>query len=154
MTTPGVRSCATQPRLTPISPVHLAESLVADPHQPRTLYALMIDGLYRSLDDAQSWERVAGEDGVRPRALATDPDVPGFLALALERADSQTELRTSRSCGEDWAELEVLPKPVHGLAVTVREGRRWLVIAVTINSSATKQGKHDELAGGTQVVKN
>ena len=29
-----------------------------------------------------------------------------------------------------------------------------LVIAVTINSSATKQGKHDELAGGTQVVKN
>ena len=26
-------------------------------------------------------------------------------------------------------------------------------IAVTINSSPTKQGKHDELAGGTQVVK-
>ena len=38
--------------------------------------------------------------------------------------------------------------------------RRWpagahrvIVIAVTINSSPTKQGKHDELAGGTQVVK-
>jgi uncharacterized RDD family membrane protein YckC len=28
----------------------------------------------------------------------------------------------------------------------------YLVIAVTINSSPTKQGKHDELAGGTQVV--
>jgi hypothetical protein len=27
-----------------------------------------------------------------------------------------------------------------------------IVIAVTISSSATKQGKHDELAGGTQVV--
>jgi hypothetical protein len=27
-------------------------------------------------------------------------------------------------------------------------------IAVTINSSPTKQGKHDELAGGTQVVKS
>jgi len=27
------------------------------------------------------------------------------------------------------------------------------VIAVTINSSPTKQGKHDEMAGGTQVVK-
>ena len=26
-------------------------------------------------------------------------------------------------------------------------------IAVTINSSPTKQGKHDELAGGTQVIK-
>jgi uncharacterized RDD family membrane protein YckC len=28
-----------------------------------------------------------------------------------------------------------------------------IVIAVTINGSPTKQGKHDELAGGTQVVK-
>jgi uncharacterized RDD family membrane protein YckC len=28
-----------------------------------------------------------------------------------------------------------------------------VVIAVTINSSPIKQGKHDELAGGTQVVK-
>lgn len=28
-----------------------------------------------------------------------------------------------------------------------------LVIAVTINASPTKQGKHDELAGGTQVLK-
>lgn len=30
----------------------------------------------------------------------------------------------------------------------------YIVIAVTINSSPTKQGKHDELAGGTQVVKS
>lgn len=29
----------------------------------------------------------------------------------------------------------------------------YIVIAVTINSSPTKQGKHDELAGGTQVIK-
>jgi uncharacterized RDD family membrane protein YckC len=29
----------------------------------------------------------------------------------------------------------------------------YVVIAVTINASPTKQGKHDELAGGTQVVK-
>jgi uncharacterized RDD family membrane protein YckC len=28
-----------------------------------------------------------------------------------------------------------------------------VVIAVTVNGSPTKQGKHDELAGGTQVVK-
>ncbi|MGH9246989.1 MAG: RDD family protein [Acidimicrobiales bacterium] len=29
----------------------------------------------------------------------------------------------------------------------------WIVIAVTINSSPTGQGKHDELAGGTRVRK-
>jgi uncharacterized RDD family membrane protein YckC len=28
----------------------------------------------------------------------------------------------------------------------------WVVIAVTINSSPTNRGKHDELAGGTRVV--
>ena len=30
----------------------------------------------------------------------------------------------------------------------------YIVIAVTIQSSPTNQGKHDELAGGTQVVKD
>lgn len=30
----------------------------------------------------------------------------------------------------------------------------YIVIAVTISGSPTKQGKHDELAGGTQVVKD
>lgn len=29
----------------------------------------------------------------------------------------------------------------------------YLVIAVTISGSATKQGKHDELAGGTRVIR-
>ncbi|WP_102145101.1 RDD family protein [Mycobacterium hubeiense] len=29
----------------------------------------------------------------------------------------------------------------------------YIVIAVTISGSPTKQGKHDELAGGTQVIK-
>jgi hypothetical protein len=29
----------------------------------------------------------------------------------------------------------------------------YIVIAVSINGSPTKQGKHDELAGGTQVVR-
>lgn len=28
----------------------------------------------------------------------------------------------------------------------------WIVIGVTINASPSKQGKHDDLAGGTQVV--
>ncbi|MGV0837897.1 RDD family protein [Mycolicibacterium thermoresistibile] len=30
----------------------------------------------------------------------------------------------------------------------------YIVIAVTIGASSTKQGKHDRLAGGTQVVKS
>lgn len=126
---PGVRYAEGVSLSTGDGPEGPVSRLVADPHQPRTLYALMADGLYRSRDDALSWERVAGNEGARPRALATDPDVPGFLALALERGDGQTALCVSATCGEDWAELEVLPRPIQGLAVTLRDGRRWLVIA-------------------------
>jgi uncharacterized RDD family membrane protein YckC len=48
-----------------------------------------------------------------------------------------------------WTLLPIVPF-VGGLLAFVA----IIVIAVTINSSPTKQGKHDELAGGTQVVKN
>jgi uncharacterized RDD family membrane protein YckC len=47
-----------------------------------------------------------------------------------------------------WTLLNIVPF-IGGLLTLVAV----IVIAVTINSSATKQGKHDELAGGTQVVK-
>lgn len=47
-----------------------------------------------------------------------------------------------------WTLLPVIPY-VGGLLGVIA----IVVIAVTINSSPTKQGKHDEMAGGTQVVK-
>ncbi|WP_123025741.1 RDD family protein [Mycolicibacterium stellerae] len=47
-----------------------------------------------------------------------------------------------------WTLLPIIPF-IGGLLAFVA----MIVIAVTISSSPTKQGKHDELAGGTQVVK-
>jgi uncharacterized RDD family membrane protein YckC len=47
-----------------------------------------------------------------------------------------------------WTLLPIIPF-IGGLLLIVAV----IVIAVTINGSPTKQGKHDELAGGTQVVK-
>ena len=47
-----------------------------------------------------------------------------------------------------WTLLTIVPF-IGGLLGVVA----IIVIAVTINGSPTKQGKHDELAGGTQVVK-
>ena len=47
-----------------------------------------------------------------------------------------------------WTLLNIIPF-IGGLLTLVAV----IVIAVTVNSSPTKQGKHDELAGGTQVVK-
>ena len=48
-----------------------------------------------------------------------------------------------------WTLLPVIPY-VGGLLGVIA----IIVIAVTISNSPTKQGKHDELAGGTQVVKD
>ncbi|MFC9358200.1 RDD family protein [Rhodococcus sp. NPDC057014] len=45
--------------------------------------------------------------------------------------------------------LAIIPFFIGTILLVVAE----IVIAVTINSSPTKQGKHDEFAGGTQVVK-
>jgi len=47
-----------------------------------------------------------------------------------------------------WTLLPIIPF-IGGLLAFVA----MIVIAVTISSSPTKQGKHDDLAGGTQVVK-
>ncbi|MGB0970016.1 MAG: RDD family protein [Mycobacterium sp.] len=47
-----------------------------------------------------------------------------------------------------WTLLPIVPF-IGGLLGVVA----IVIIAVTINSSPTKQGKHDELAGGTQVLK-
>jgi uncharacterized RDD family membrane protein YckC len=48
-----------------------------------------------------------------------------------------------------WTLLNIIPF-IGGLLTLIAV----IVIAVTINGSPTKQGKHDELAGGTQVVKS
>jgi uncharacterized RDD family membrane protein YckC len=45
--------------------------------------------------------------------------------------------------------LAVIPYYIGSLLAVIA----YVVIAVTISGSPTKQGKHDELAGGTQVVK-
>jgi uncharacterized RDD family membrane protein YckC len=55
---------------------------------------------------------------------------------------SQSAIRNS------WTLLPIIPF-IGGLLGVVA----IIIIAVTINGSPTKQGKHDELAGGTQVVK-
>ena len=47
-----------------------------------------------------------------------------------------------------WTLLPIIPF-IGGLLAFVA----MIVIAVTISSSPTKQGKHDDLAGGTQVIK-
>jgi uncharacterized RDD family membrane protein YckC len=60
---------------------------------------------------------------------------------------AKPDLRQS-AIRNSWTLLPIIPY-LGGLLAVIA----YIVIAVTINGSPTKQGKHDELAGGTQVVK-
>lgn len=126
---PGVRFAEQITLTTELGPEGDTARLFADPHQPRCLYALMADGLYRSLDYATSWERVLNWPDMRPMSIAADPDLPGFLAVTGLSADGQSRLVVSHSCGEAWEELEVIAHQVNDVAVTVHDSRRWLMIA-------------------------
>ncbi|WP_284163248.1 baseplate J/gp47 family protein [Frigidibacter sp. SD6-1] len=126
---PGVRYTEQLTLTTELGPEGDTARLFTDPHQPRCLYALMADGLYRSLDYATSWERVLAWPDARPMAIAADPDQPGFLAVVGLTADGQSRLVVSQSCGEAWEELERIQHQVNDLAVTVHDSRRWLLIA-------------------------
>lgn len=103
--------------------------LAGDPHQPRCIYALLTDGLYRSLDNAASWERVLDSGDYPPTAIATDPETPGFLALIGRAADQRSRLWTSRDCGESWTAQELIEHPVSDLAMVRRDNRHWILLA-------------------------
>jgi uncharacterized RDD family membrane protein YckC len=106
-----------------------------------TLSSFWVTGLFSGLltflyflafESTQGWtpgKRILGLS-VRGPGGAAKPDV------------QQSAIRNS------WTLLNIIPF-IGGLLTIVAV----IVIAVTINSSPTKQGKHDELAGGTQVIK-
>ena len=106
-----------------------------------TLSSFWVTGLFSGLltflyflafESTQGWtpgKKILGLS-VRGPGGAAKPDV------------QQSAIRNS------WTLLNIIPF-IGGLLTIIAV----IVIAVTINSSPTKQGKHDELAGGTQVIK-
>jgi uncharacterized RDD family membrane protein YckC len=73
-----------------------------------------------------------------------------LLGLSVRGPGGATKPTVAQSAVRNsWTLLPIIPFIGGFLGVVA-----IVVIAVTINSSPTKQGKHDELAGGTQVVKS
>jgi hypothetical protein len=72
-----------------------------------------------------------------------------LLGLSVRGAGGAPKPTASQSAiRNSWTLLPIIPF-IGGLLGVIA----IIVIAVTINGSPTKQGKHDELAGGTQVLK-
>jgi uncharacterized RDD family membrane protein YckC len=79
-------------------------------------------------------------------ALGTTPG-KRLVGLRVTGPDGRAPSVRAAAIREAFTLFGAIPYVGPALAVIA-----WVVIAVTINSSATGQGKHDELAGGTRVV--
>lgn len=71
-----------------------------------------------------------------------------ILGLAVHGPASPKPTASQSAIRNSWTLLPIIPF-IGGLLGVVA----IIIIAVTISGSPTKQGKHDELAGGTQVVR-
>jgi hypothetical protein len=137
---PGVRFAEQLALSTEHGPEGETARLLSDPHQPRCLYALMPDGLYRSLDYATSWELVAASGPERLTALTADREAPGVLVLASQPRDGAARISVSETCGESWADLETVQHLVNGLAAITRDRRNWILIATRNGLFQTDRG--------------
>jgi uncharacterized RDD family membrane protein YckC len=73
-----------------------------------------------------------------------------LLGLAVHGPNGATKPDFKQSAiRNSFTLLAVIPYYIGSLLAFIA----YVVIAVTINASPSKQGKHDELAGGTQVIK-
>jgi hypothetical protein len=93
-------------------------ALCSDPTEPDRWYATSDAGLYRSLDDATSWESVAAFPGERILKVALSEEAAGLIAVASRTprdGDPQASIvRISDNAGESWGP----PAQIDGLTVS------------------------------------
>ncbi len=112
-------------------PDQSVNTLAADPIQAHTWYAGAGSQVYRSQDDGDGWEMLAGfseEDVIK---IAVHPTLPGLLAVVTqlkEKADTQIYL--SYDCGESWAgPVFSFGFEMYDAAWVMREGLPYLLLA-------------------------
>jgi hypothetical protein len=81
-------------------------TVAADSFQPGTWYAGTGDTVFRSLNEARSWEAVVRFDGERVDRIRSHPEHPGLVA-ALSTVEGGSRLHLSADAGESWDRLDV-----------------------------------------------
>lgn len=91
--------------------------LAVDPNRPGTVYASNSSALYRSRDDGQTWEIVAGAENTIRLAIGADSSLyagsPFGILCSFNEGQTWSRVDLSYSSGA-WQHLVVGPDPVNG----------------------------------------
>jgi len=108
-----------------------------DRHQPRTYFAAAEGGIFRSLNDGQTWEgsHPVGE-GSEGRGVVSSAINAGQVFAVIETTDAQgrrmSEIHVSRDCGESWRRLtKGEPWQLHGMELLERRTDDQLLLLAT-----------------------
>jgi len=77
-------------------------AIVRDEFQPHAWYAGAGETVFRSLNDAASWEPVASFPGETVRRIECHPELPGHVAVLSAVAAGGSRLHVSLDTGETW----------------------------------------------------
>jgi hypothetical protein len=104
-------------------------ALAADLFQPDTWYAACENGLFRSTNRAQSWERVFFVEGTRVERVVPHFGRPGLLAIVTQALGNPKDacIYLSRDCGETWSEDRRPQENLTDIAWTMRSNRPVLL---------------------------
>ncbi len=109
------------------APVH-TEVVERDPAQPRTWFAADSVSLFRTMNDASSWEVVQRVEGAKIEHVVRHETVQGLLAVGV-RDGEQTTIRFSHDAGETFSDSRQVMPRANDLAWTLRGGDPVLLIA-------------------------
>lgn len=105
-------------------------ALARDEFQPGTWYAGAGETVFRSLNDAASWEPVASFPGEAVRRIESHPELSGHVVVVTAVAGG-SRLHVSVDTGETW-DVQPLRKPefvVNDVAWSMRDGAPLLLLA-------------------------
>jgi hypothetical protein len=108
-------------------------AIARDEFQPRAWYAGAGETVFRSLNDAASWEPAASFPGEKVRRIECHPELPGHVVV-LTAVPGGSRLHVSLDTGESW-DVQPLNKPewvVNDIAWTMQDRTPKLLLATDV----------------------
>ena len=136
---PGVRFVDGAKMFVESAPSTNVLAIARDEFQPQAWYAGAGETVFRSLNDAASWEPVATFPGETVRRIECHPELPGHVVVVSAVADG-SRLHVSVDTGESW-DVQPLRKPefvVNDVAWSMQGKTPTLVLASDVGLYAIK----------------